>query len=156
MKRVFMLVVCFALLFCSTIASALKENSIVYCSNNGEYSSKGGSYVEKKRSGSTWGYVSLRAEPAELGDGNNAELCYSTAAYLYSRETADRVTNVGKSDVYESHGYAHPSGTEEILEEPIQYVKSSYAVLHRMYKTVVKMQGVNGYQPNRIYLYTVP
>ena len=153
MKKAVIMLLCIALWMSGTVGYAeLRPNNHVYCENNGEYSSREGTYIKKTHSRTIWGFVSLYAERV-----GTAQKCYSTAAYLYSRETADRVTNVGVSDVYKSHGYAYPSSADEVIAgNPIQYSQASYAVLNRTYKTVVKMQGLSGYQPNRIYLYTVP
>lgn len=155
MKKVSVMFMAFGLtLSIATVTNAaVMYNNFVDCAENGVYSSVNGTYLPKNNTKATFAYASLYSTNLQGAEGDPAS---STAAYLYSRETGDRVTNVVAADVCQvTENY--PASTAQVeAEYSAQYVKTSYAVKNRTYKTVVKMTGGDRRANQRIYGHTIP
>lgn len=137
------------LIFINSANAELTANNIVYCEVNGDYSSKEGTYIERKYANNStlfWGVAGLKAVP-DAG----ADTCFSANVYLYTRESGTRASNVADIDVGQ---YSYSSPSDVALEW--DYRGSSYRSYGIKYKSVVKMKGLSGYQPNHIHLYTIP
>lgn len=161
MKRIYAFLLVFAML-CTTVTVAfavVTPNNYVWYHETGAYASRDGKYVEKPNTKTTWSFCPMYAKPGKEGAWGGKPT--STTGYLYSRETADRVSNVAKENILESHSTYYPSSVAAVEQDygGWQYSKASYAVKNRTYKTVICVStggGTNASGNWEVHMYTVP
>ncbi|MDR3050478.1 MAG: hypothetical protein LBU67_01990 [Oscillospiraceae bacterium] len=131
------------------------SNNRVDTKSNGEWSSTGGTYIKRTTTSGVvkrWGLAAIACEKIKEKDGNTRyDNCASVAAYLYTREDANRVTAVAGVNVCAAHNMTPD------LTRGNEYLSSSVCVGGRTYKTVGRTNsGGNIIGPNRIFFHTVP
>lgn len=132
----------------SATYGGVTSNNHVDTSENGKWSSVGGSYLPRANNVvGRWGIACIDAQTLS----GNWDRCTSVAAYLYTRESQNRVTEIVSLDVCAAHGETPDTGRN------YEFTNSSEPVAGRTYKTVGRTNSSGGQVgPNRIFFHTVP